>query len=564
MLIKLMSFKIILALSCALLITSLLIPNHHMPWLSSTHELISFLSAILFFNLIIIQKKQTHFPKELLITLTTSLVPIIQHLSSAILLFGDTFISFIYIFMFSCMILSGYNLKKKSLTYWIAVALTTAATISALIGLTQWLIHPSSNWIKHLPVNSRPFANLGQPNLLSSLLSLGIASILFLYEKKILNRISSSLITSILILSIALTQSRTAWLMVIFLLLIWLWKYDSKLRRLNRTTAIAWACIFFSLTLTLPSIAEYLYLGGTTSVVERSKSLERWDLYTQFYHAIANGPLWGYGWLQAGKAQVAIAPFYQDIIYTQYTHNILLDLLIWNGPILGLIIIIFSAMWLFRLAIAASSTESMFALIAVGFFLIHSQLEFPHAYAFFLLPIGLLLGILQSETPSATWCIHKFLLWIISVASIILFIIIWRDYSVLEEDYQLMRFEHRRIGTLKAENPAPDVLILTQLQALIKHSRTQATPNMTHEQLNKLSHVAQRFTDPASIFKYVQALAINGDFDKAYEQLVIIRSLHGEKTLQQAISELDTMAQEHTKMMHFIQRLRANYPISSQ
>lgn len=117
----------------------------------------------------------------------------------------------------------------------------------------------------------------------------------------------------------------------------------------------------------LPYLAEFLLLSDVTPATERAKASSRWPMYTQFVHAILDGPLWGYGWQQGSSAQLAVAPFYAKLEYTEYTHNILLDLLVWNGPILGSIIIIAVAYYLLRLAFLARSTENIFVVMAVGF-----------------------------------------------------------------------------------------------------------------------------------------------------------------------------------------------------
>ena len=64
-----------------------------------------------------------------------------------------------------------------------------------------------------------------------------------------------------------------------------------------------------------------------------------------------------------------------------------------------------------------------------------------------------------------------------------------------------MKFEKNRVGTLKAAQPAPDVVFLTQLHALLKHSRLPATTGMTPDELEELYHFSRRFTHPAALFK---------------------------------------------------------------
>lgn len=556
--------RIISVLAVCSFLISWLLPNHYFPWVAAYQDLSAFAAGILLISSLFILRQQIHLqlPFVFLFAIATACIPLLQYATGIIYLSGDASINSLYLLGLAAMLTSGYNLSRAdtlrpALVTWLACALIFAAAISVWLALYQWLLQPSSPWIAGLPSNARPFANLSQPNQLATLLSMGLAAVLFFYEKYLLHRISSSLLALLLLFGIVLTQSRTPWLMAIFFVVLWLWKFHSAQRRLPRTWALVWVAVFASLIFLLPHLSQWLQLGDTTSVAKRAQAMERWDLYMQFYQAIIHGPLWGYGWQQVSTAQVAITPLYPVTIRTEYTHNILLDLLIWNGPILGSIIIVAVTYYLLRLAFLARSAENLFVVMAVGFFLLHSMLEYPHAYAYFLLPVGLLIGILQADFPCKTWRIPRWCVLIFLIASVGLYAVIWQEYRVIEEDYRLMRFEKNRVGTLKAEQPAPDVLLLTQLQALTKHSRLPATANMAADELDELSRFAKRFTHPASMFKYAQALALNNQLEAAYDQLLLIQGLHGDKLLLQAIYELDTLEKEHPVIASLRQRLHA-------
>lgn len=556
---------VILALAMSSFLVAWLLPNHYFPWIVAYQELSAFTAGLLLILSLLCTKKEQknlHLPSAFIFLFTLSIIPGLQYLAGIIYLTGDALVTSFYLLGLVTMLCTGYNFAQKepvhpTLIYWLAGILIVATVISVWLALYQWTLQSGSIWIANLPSNARPFANLGQPNQLATLLSMGLAAVLFFYEKHLLHRISSSLLALLLLFGLALTQSRTPWLMAIFFVVLWLWKFNSAQRRLPRIWAFAWVAIFVGFIFILPHLAQWLQLGGTTSVAKRAQAMERWDLYVQFYQAIIHGPLWGYGWQQVSTAQLAITPLYPVAIYTEYTHNILLDLLIWNGPILGSIIIVAVSYYLLRLAFLARSAENLFVLMAVGFFLLHSMLEYPHAYAYFLLPVGLLIGILQADFPCKTWRIPRWCVLIFLIVSVGLYTVIWQEYRVIEEDYRLMRFEKNRVGTLKAEQPAPDVLLLTQLQALTKHSRLPATTQMSADELDELSRFAKRFTHPASLFKYAQALALNNQLEAAYDQLLLIQGLHGDKLLLQAIYELDTLEKEHPVIASLLQRLHA-------
>lgn len=557
--------KILIALSCLALFISWLLPNHYSPWPSAYHEFIAFVTCLLISSASLVNNSPNarfEAPKIASVYLLLTTIPLLQYSLGLILFGGDAIISSLYMLGFILMFFSGYNLSRATgvgqiLFTLVVGALLTAATLSTGLALYQWTLQPSTIWIADLPPNARPFANLAQPNQLATLLSMALAATLYFYEKHNLHRISSSLIAMVLLFGLALTQSRTPWLMAIFFIVLWLWKFHHAPRRLSRGWALVWVMVFVCFTLIQPQLTQWLQLGTGPSLVQRAQALERWDLYVQFYHAIIQGPLWGYGWQQVSTAQLAMTPQFPVKIYTEYTHNILLDLLIWNGPVLGGVIILAVGSYLLRLAFLARNTESVFLVLAIGFFLLHSLLEYPHAYAYFLLPVGLLLGCLQAQFPCRTWPVSRWLVLVFLIGSVGLYVVIWHEYRLIEEDYRLMRFEKNRVGTLKADKPAPDVRLLTQLQALTKHSRLPATPNMTAEEMEDLHRFSRRFTHPSSLYKYAHALVLNGKQEEAYQQLMLIRGLYGDKTLRAAISALEQSAEEHPDIEPLLQRLHA-------
>ena len=60
--------------------------------------------------------------------------------------------------------------------------------------------------------------------------------------------------------------------------------------------------------------------------------------------------------------------------------------------------IILLLVWLLRLAWHVHTVESLCCLLMVGVVLVHGMLEFPLEYAFFLLPVGFLLGCVAGES----------------------------------------------------------------------------------------------------------------------------------------------------------------------
>ncbi|MFY8043270.1 MAG: Wzy polymerase domain-containing protein, partial [Rhodoferax sp.] len=112
-------------------------------------------------------------------------------------------------------------------------------------------------------------------------------------------------------------------------------------------------------------------------------------------------PWAGYGWGQIISANFAVAENFQGNfgLFAQ-SHNGVLDLVLWNGYVLAAIIM---AVVIVVCVQTYRRNKSLVELHYVGFLIVlgvHSMLEFPLHYAYFLLPFGLIVGILQSR---AVW-----------------------------------------------------------------------------------------------------------------------------------------------------------------
>src|SRR5690606_9529749 len=115
---------------------------------------------------------------------------------------------------------------------------------------------------------------------------------------------------------------------------------------------------------------------------------------------------------------------------------------------------------------------------------------------------------------------------IICILGISTFIIVFIDYSKLEKDMMLARFEVLNIGDLHANHKTPDVFLLTQLQAKIALMRTLPTENMSQVEQNQIYNTTLRYATQGALIKYAQVLALNGNKKKAQDQIYIINKLY--------------------------------------
>lgn len=534
---------LLLLMAIGSLVISWLLPNHYVPWLASHSEFMAFLAALFLLLFYIINYKDAKIPFIFLGFCLLAIVPIIQYLFGLIYFFGDAFISSVYICSFFLVSIIGYNIAKDIILREIVFtgfcyAVVLSSVISVYISLLQWLsLTTDSIWVAEMPLGGRPFGNFAQPNSLATLLMIGVVCSVYLYEKFIINKLVLIILLIYLLIGIALTQSRTVWLAFPLLALSFIWYGRFRDFRFNSLNMLVLTVFYFLLLIIVPIISNLLGLNSISSISERlTTGHNRFYLWKQLALAVMEKPIIGYGWGQVSVAQVEITPLYSFPEWITHSHNIFIDLLIWFGIPLGFFIFILGILFIVQIFLNVRLKDSIFSLMMILVVLNHALFEFPLEYSFFLLPIGFLLGFSQQDKKGlieVSLNIDKMAL--IFIISITLFFLILREYRMIEKDVQLARFELLNIGNFHAEQPAPNVIFLTQLSEQLRFMRTQPRANMTDQQLEWMHQVAYRYATQAALFRYAQALALNDHLELAKKQLLIIEKLHGKKLPEESL-----------------------------
>lgn len=382
------------AISSFLFFLAWTLPYHYYPWVSASQDLLAFLAIIL-----ILKIKDL---KILLLTISALLallLPSIKKLYDGEIFFGDLWIFTAYLIAFCLSYITGRSWsteEKNRFSEWFFFFSIAASLLSTFISSMQWLRVDYSSWIVSMPPNSRPFGNMAQPNNLATLLCLGMVGAYFFYDRKAISTNFFSTLVVIITFGITLTQSRTAIISIFLILLFCLYKNEIFDRKIKSWNFCAFISLFLTLTYAIPRISTALFLNSS-SIAERATSLERLGIYKQFAIAVWDGPIFGYGVNQIAEAQLLTAKKYSIPIQLEYTHNLALDLMTWFGIIPGFIIILLIFFQLLKNARESKVKEKLFSLLALTPIIVHSLLEYPHAYAFFLIPLGLLFGMSSNQ-----------------------------------------------------------------------------------------------------------------------------------------------------------------------
>lgn len=567
-----MSKPLISFFAAIFLLISWLAPHHYYPWLTGLSEFSAFTAALVL-SLLLFNKKIV-LPRAAVLFALTATIPLIQWLAGIIFFSGDAIIVSAYLLGFATVMMIGYNLaidtamREKSYQTLAAVFII-GALLSTWIAFRQWLgLSHGFSFFEAANSGSRPFANLGQPNNLATLLCMGLASTLLLFEQHRLGRIVASTFAIFLIFGVALTQSRTAWVGAVFVLTWWACKSRDIKPKLSWQMMAGWISFYVVCIISLPLFTSLLSHGhNSVNLFARVQSLDngRGLLWQQFALAVLDGPFWGYGWNQISVAQLDISNHFPVAIKANSSHNILLDLMIWNGPILGSIIILSLAVWLCRLAYSARSLSSVYAFLAVGFALIHGMLEFPLTYAYFLLPVGLLVGMIYGELstapdyakniylsgylsrlPKLSWALPQAVFPSFLVVCTLFMAWIGFEYNSLNREYRT--FKPNKLtpssALISVESPSR-IILLTQLRDDLHLQSINPTPNMTQEQLDWTRKVAYRFPQVANLSRYATALALNNQPIQAGQELGKLHILYGSNVFVNEAQGLTALQQQY-------------------
>ncbi|CAI3142835.1 O-Antigen ligase family protein [Acinetobacter baumannii 1598530] len=524
-----------LFLAAILLGFAWLSPFHYNPWVMFSSEISTFAAglsvlAALFYHHIKI-------PRAQILLLPFTLIPIVQWGCGLVFDLSTALLSTFYLLGFWFMILAGYNLsldqkKRDQIFSGFSLLIIITSLFTSLIAIFQWLnIESHLIYTLHL-IGNRPYGNFGQPNNMATFLIIGLLGCLYLYEK---HKVTLwLLLPSVLIIlfTIALSQSRTSWIVFPFLLIYWMVKQFGKQKRFRFVQGLLWCLAFFLIAgLILPYITQFIEFSTNTEITETSSFVaragsghERIGMWIQILHAIAQQPWLGYGWSQTSVAVVDSIQYGTVHVWFNSAHNVLLDIIIWNGIPIGIVIIAYFACWFVWLNQQAKETISIIAIMMVCTVLIHAMLEFPQRYAYFLLTCGFLLGIIQAQTPILKGIVlNKQVLRLIWGISLILLLAIWRDYNVYVTNSNLLFKNKQPNAEILGSN---QIFILTQFEQRLKWIEMKPKTTLSDADLAVWGNFVKNKATPYNLRKYAQLLAYNGKVEQAEQQIFILQHLY--------------------------------------
>lgn len=543
-----------LAWLAVILTIGFLLPNHYSPWLSFHQE---FSAALAFAPLLTLSVWRKVKPPILMwFAVGVALFVTLQYLAGQLAFSTDAWMAILYLLGFALAINAGTQLSGDINTkhseqqplrplFYLWCCLLVAAILSVGIAAHQWLIPQYQGiYIAEIPPGARPFANLAQPNQLASLLLLGIAGLIFLWESRKISNSLALILALWLNWGLVMTGSRSVLLVFLWLLPAYFFLRKQAGLRLPTTAPLAFYAAYFALTWLWPIANEQLLLETSRdTAVDRMGSADiRKVLWLQMLDAVSRAPWLGWGWGQIGSAQTATALDHSATHhFFDSAHNLFLDLALWAGLPVAILSAIVLGGWSWRQVRAVRSPQAWASLMGVGFIFSHAMVEYPLYYTYFLLPIGFLMGALSGlnhhEAPPNRRAGWEFIsvLCFFAITAVLSVRVAW-EYLPFEADWQLMRFQEARIGSRALTEPPPAV-ILTSLHEFLRWSRVEPTMGMPPQDIEQMRKISERYAYAAPMYRLALSEALNGHADAAKQTLAKLCNMQSKKACESAYKD---------------------------
>lgn len=419
-----------------------------------------------------------------------------------------------------------------SLYHWFA-AILAAALLNTVIGLTQWqgtvdgpFMHPSPD--------GRVFGNLAQPNQFASLLVLGLSALIYLDQKKQVNGIWPYIAALLLTFTLAASESRTGALSITLLAIIVFLRRGSirsSLRWLGPAVALFWT-FYANWNWISPSLG-----GSATRAGIGLNASTRVELWHQMIEAILLHPWLGYGWLNTGGAQQAVAHYIGGTVNMDHAHNLFLDFLIWFGLPTGGLLTIACIIWGLQALRAAFQSQSpqadfiflcLLPILPIG---VHSMLEYPYAYMYFIFLLAFFAGAIeaaQEKTLPTNTRSRQTISTMITLCGLAGAVLVGKEYIHIEQDFRALRMEREFYTRPDLRHTyAPPPILLTQFGQLLEVMRRNPSHPADEKTLAMMQRTSGRFPWLMTAKHHYLLLMASQRCSDASRQYAMIQSLYG-------------------------------------
>jgi O-antigen ligase len=402
--------------------------------------------------------QQPEIPRIVQFPLALIVIVLLQVSLGKVAYFDQALLYILYLLFAALMMWLGARLRDsfgaEKLAVVLSISLLIGAELSALIGVLQhYQWHTPLDAVVVMQISPSIYGNLAQPNHFADYIALGLTSLGLLFQQRKLKSVYVILLAIPLLFVLALSGSRSSWLYVLLMVgLAWWWaRRDVTMKPLLRY-AVLLVAGFAAMNL----IAQMSFMFGAdsgTDTVQRiiantgsgdTRGSIRLYMWHEAVLIFLQSPWLGVGFGQFAWHHFELLPSLRAGNITglyNNAHNLIFQLAAETG-IAGLLALFASmGIWLYGLRRAVTGAAHWWGYTALGVLAIHSLLEYPLWYAYFLAVAAVLLGAFDETRYRLSMPnLWRFTLLIILVAGLV-------SLMHLRGDYQ-------RIKGVLAINPA--------------------------------------------------------------------------------------------------------------
>jgi O-antigen ligase len=302
----------------------------------------------------------------------------------------------------------GQGLRAAGLVSEVVNRIAWALVITALLNTGIQIVQAVQQIDEFAPfvirlVKCRPYGNVGQSNQAATLAWLGLSSVLYLYACRRVVSPAALPMIALLLIGAALSGSRMNWLFLplVAVAVVLLPAWPARDRRTRLMTAAMLAIGLVVATIGLDRVFEALGPGcvaGLDRVANRNETgiVVRLELWRQAIDVWLTSPWIGVGAYGFSPTVYAIESLDVHRPLDIYVHNAVLQILAEFGLIgAGALLAVAGVLvaWLVSARRQLVAPDALL-LVLMGVIGVHSMLEFPLWYTYFLMPFCLAAGLL--------------------------------------------------------------------------------------------------------------------------------------------------------------------------
>lgn len=515
-----------------------LMPNHQLPWSAFHHELA--MAAVLSLGFLL-AAWQGHWAMPIspavVGLLGLALIPWLQWSAGIIPLSGQALISSLYVGAVALAVALGHAgaVAGDRLFRILAGGIVLGAALNVPIQVIQWYQWYSTDLNSIMlmlvtPINSaqRPSGLILQPNQLATIQVWGLICLSWLHFRGHVSRVLFLAIFAIIGVGLGLTQSRAGLLELVFVAALFTLVMRRQSSRLwlgswwvMCAVQVLWAVHF-------KTVADWLNVP--TEAVARLSSIDgaRLDAWAAYAVAVMRQPWWGHGIGDLGYAYTTAAAEYPGLFIGQrfaHSHNVVLDLVLWVGLPLASLLILAIVTWSLRcLRAVINRRELVFPLAVLAALAIHSMLELPHHFLYFLVPAGICAGLLHHSVSRKVIMLSPLTWSVASAAGLFIISVISIDYFPYQERYTEWRYEYARVGTPPG-TPVEPPLVLNQIHDELALYRLQIDDSLDEKTLLWVNRAAAAAGSPPAYHAAAKANAYLGNYDYARDWMMRLNAI---------------------------------------